>query len=171
MLVGWAINSAMILLAASAFYQSGTTVTELNQAERLLAPLLGPHASIVFATALLFSGISSSITSGMAAGSIWAGIFGEPYDIKDSHSRFGVALTLVAALCVIFFIKDPFTGLIISQMILSIQLPFTIFLQVYLTSSRRVMGKFRNSPLTVATLVALGLAVTFLNVRLFVSLL
>lgn len=171
MLVGWAINSAMILLAASAFFGSGTTVTELSQAERLLAPLLGPHASIVFATALLFSGISSSITSGMAAGSIWAGIFSEPYDIKDSHSRFGVALTLIAALCVIFFIRDPFTGLIISQMILSIQLPFTIFLQVYLTSSRRVMGKFRNSPVTIAVLVALGSVVTFLNVRLFVYLL
>ena len=45
---------------------------------------------MIFAVALLFAGISSTITSGMAAGSIFAGIYKEPYDIKDSHSRIGV---------------------------------------------------------------------------------
>lgn len=61
------------------------------------------------------------------------------------HSRFGVALSLVAAFVVIIVISDPFKGLIYSQMALSIQLPFTVFLQVRLTSSEKVMGKFRNS--------------------------
>jgi manganese transport protein len=171
MLVGWAINSAMIILAAATFYRSGTTVTELPQAGALLAPILGSHASVVFAAALLLSGVSSSITSGMAAGSIWAGLFGEPYDIKDSHSKAGVALTLVAALCLIFFIKDPFTGLILSQMALSIQLPFTVFLQVYLTSSKRVMGKFKNTHFTNVILLILGAVVTALNGLLFLHLL
>jgi len=76
MIVGWAINSAMILMAAATFFQSGTQVTELGQAQVLLKPLLGNAASIVFAFALLFSGLSSSITAGMAGGSIFAGIFG-----------------------------------------------------------------------------------------------
>ena len=63
MLVGWAINSAMILLAAATFFKVGTEVTELQQAQGLLAPLLGMHAGIVFAVALLFAGIASTITS------------------------------------------------------------------------------------------------------------
>ena len=68
MLIGWAINSAMILLAAATFYAAGTQVTELEQAKSLLSPLLGNHAAVVFAVALFFAGFSSTITSGMAAG-------------------------------------------------------------------------------------------------------
>ena len=138
MIVGWAINSAMILLAAATFFKTNTQVEELQQAKSLLDPLLGNNAGLIFALALLMAGISSTITSGMAAGSIFAGIFGESYHIKDIHSRIGVLLSLGVALVIIFFIDNPFYGLIISQMILSIQLPFTVFLQVGLTSSKRV---------------------------------
>ena len=169
MLVGWAINSAMILLAAATFFVSRTPVSELQQADSLLRPLLGSHATVVFAVALLLAGIASTITSGMAAGTIFAGMFREPYDRKDPHSRFGVALSLVAAFVVIIVISDPFKGLIYSQMALSVQLPFTVFLQVRLTSSEKVMGKFRNSRSTKWLLYAIGALVTWLNVMLFVS--
>ena len=169
MLVGWAINSAMILLAAATFFVSRTPVAELQQADSLLRPLLGSHATVVFAVALLLAGIASTITSGMAAGTIFARMFREPYDRKDPHSRFGVALSLVAAFVVIIVISDPFKGLIYSQMALSIQLPFTVFLQVRLTSSEKVMGKFRNSRSTKWLLYAIGALVTWLNVMLFVS--
>ena len=169
MLVGWAINSAMILLAAATFFVSRTPVSELQQADSLLRPLLGSHATVVFAVALLLAGIASTITSGMAAGTIFAGMFREPYDRKDPHSRFGVALSLVAAFVVIIVISDPFKGLVYSQMALSIQLPFTVFLQVRLTSSEKVMGKFRNSRSTKWLLYAIGALVTWLNVMLFVS--
>jgi manganese transport protein len=125
----------------------------------------------VFAVALLFSGIASSITSGMAAGSIFAGMYKEPYDIKDNHSRMGVGISLIIALSIIFLISNPFQGLIISQMILSIQLPFTIFLQVYLTSSEKVMGKYKNSTLSKVVLFSLGLIVSGLNIALFISML
>ena len=168
MLVGWAINSAMILLAAATFFVSRTPVSELQQADSLLRPLLGSHATVVFAVALLLAGIASTITSGMAAGTIFAGMFREPYDRKDPHSRF-VALSLVAAFVVIIVISDPFKGLIYSQMALSVQLPFTVFLQVRLTSSEKVMGKFRNSRSTKWLLYAIGALVTWLNVMLFVS--
>jgi manganese transport protein len=169
MLIGWAINSAMILLAAATFFKTSTPVSELQQANQLLAPLLGNHAAIVFAIALLFAGIASTITSGMAAGSIFAGMFKEPYDIKDNHSRLGVVISLVIALGIIFLISNPFQGLIFSQMILSIQLPITIFLQVYLTSSEKVMGKYKNSLTAKFFLYTIGAIVTLLNIALFIS--
>ena len=169
MLIGWAINSAMILWAAATFFRTKTPVTELQQANHLLVPLLGNNAAIVFAVALLFAGIASTITSGMAAGSIFAGMYKEPYDIKDNHSRLGVFLSLVVALGIIFLISNPFKGLIFSQMILSVQLPFTIFLQVYLTSSKKVMGKYVNSKASKIVLLTLGGIVTLLNITLFIS--
>jgi manganese transport protein len=171
MLVGWAINSAMILLAATTFFKAGTPVTEMGQAGQLLKPLLGNNAVVVFSVALLFSGLSSTITSGMAAGTIVAGMFREPYDIKDNHARVGVLTSLILALLIILFISNPFRGLVISQMCLSIQLPITIFLQVYLTSSEKVMGKYRNKKRTTFTLYIIGIFVTILNIALFVSLL
>jgi manganese transport protein len=169
MIIGWGINSAMILLAAATFFQAHAPVHELQQANSLLAPLLGSHAAIVFAVALLFSGIASSTTSGMAAGTIFAGMYKEPYDIKDNHSRIGVALSLLLALVVILFISNPFQGLILSQMFLSIQLPITIFTQVRLTASEKVMGKYKNSRILNLSLYGMGMLVTALNVALFVS--
>jgi manganese transport protein len=169
MIIGWAINSAMILLAAATFFKAGTIVTELQQAKNLLAPLLGIHAGVVFAVALLFSGLASTITSGMAAGSIFSGIFSEPYDIKDNHSRLGITISFIVALLIIFLISNPFKGLIYSQMILSIQLPITIFVQVWLTSSEKVMGKYKNSKLYATMLYLIGGIVTALNIALFIS--
>ena len=151
MVIGWAINSAMILLAASTFFVSGTPVSELQQADSL------------------FAGIASTITSGMAAGSIFAGMFKEPYDIKDTHSRTGVILSLIVAFLIIILISDPFKGLIYSQMALSIQLPITVFTQVYLTSSEKVMGKFRNSTFTKYLLYTIGIVVSVLNLMLLWS--
>lgn len=169
MIIGWAINSAMILLAAATFFKVGIEVTELQQAKSLLGPLLGIHAGVVFAVALLFSGIASTITSGMAAGSIFSGMFSEPYDIKDNHSRLGIAVSFIVALLIIFAISNPFNGLIYSQMILSIQLPITIFVQVWLTSSEKVMGKYKNSRFYAISLYLVGGIVTALNIALFIS--
>lgn len=169
MIVGWAINSAMILLAAATFFKSGILVEELQQAKSLLQPLLGNSAGMVFALALLMAGISSTITSGMAAGSIFSGIFGESYNIKDSHSQVGVVLSLGIALLLIFCIGNPFKGLLISQMVLSIQLPFTVFLQVGLTSSKRVMGKYVNSRWSSFVLYTIAAIVTILNIMLLIS--
>ena len=169
MLIGWAINSAMILLAAATFYAQGEHVDDLAQANAMLTPLLGSNASNIFALALLLAGISSTITSGMAAGSIFSGLFGESYNAKDPHSAVGVVLSLGMALVIIFFIGDPFKGLIFSQMILSMQLPFTVFLQVSLTSSKRIMGKYANRPLHAAFLYSLAAIVTGLNIWLIVT--
>ena len=170
MIVGWAINSAMILMAAATFFHLTIPVTELQQAKDMLLPLLGNNAANIFAIALLFAGVASTITSAMAGGSIFAGIFNEPFDLKDNHSRIGISISLLVAVVVIFLISDPFKGLIFSQMLLSIQLPFTIFLQIYLTSSRKVMGKYANSRFLTILLVCIGAIVAYLNVLLLMSL-
>jgi manganese transport protein len=171
MVVGWAINSAMIMLAAATFFKQHIPVAELPQAAEMLKPLVGTMASVVFALALLFAGVASSITAGIGAGTISSGFFGEHYNIKDSHTRLGVGLTMAAAVAVIFFIQNPFQGLVLSQIILSMQLPFTIYLQIRLTSSKKVMGKYANSRTFLITLCAIGAIVVALNLLLLGSLL
>ena len=76
---------------------------------------------------------------------------------------------VVSALLVIFFVGDPFKGLLYSQMVLSIQLPFTMFLQVWLTSNSRVMGDYVNHRFTKWWLYFLSAIVTVLNIWLFAT--
>lgn len=163
MSIGWAINSAMILVAAAVFFTNHVKVDDLAQATEMLRPLLGNSAALLFAVALLFAGISSTATAGMAGGSIFAGIFGEPYDVRDYHSWHGVLLTYWLAVAIILFIDDPFSGLIYSQMALSVQLPWTIALLLYLTSSKKVMGKYANSLRLKIILGLIGVIVITLN--------
>lgn len=167
--IGWAINCAMILLAAAAFFKNAVVVDDLQQAQSLLYPLLGNKAAVVFAIALLLAGISSSITSGIAAGSIFAGMNNEPYNIKNVQSRVGVIISLGIALVILFFINDPFKGLIISQAVLSLQLPVTVFTQLKLTSSKTVMGKYANKSFTKLLLYVIAILVALLNTLLLIS--
>jgi len=170
MFLGWVINSAIIIIAAAVFFPK--VVTEINQAQEMLTPLLGPASAIIFALAFLFAGIASSVTAGMAGGSIFAGIFSEPYDIHDPHSKLGVLITIVAAtiaICVLSLVTTTFDILIYSQVFLSIQLPITIFLQIYLTSSKKVMGKYKNVWYTKMLLLLMGLLITVLNIILVMN--
>lgn len=166
--IGFIINSAMILVATT-FFASGIQVTELEQAQTMLGPLVGNLASVIFAIALLFAGLSSSVTAGMAGGSIFSGLFGEEYNIDNNYSKLGVLLTIIAALIIIFFITNPFQGLLYSQMLLSVQLPITIFALIYLTSSKRVMGKYKNTIIENIVLWGVGIIVSILNVALLLS--
>lgn len=166
MIVGWGINSAMILVAAATFFAHGTQVNDLAQAYVMLQPLLGKSAAVIFALALLCAGIASSITAGMSGATIVAGMSGEPYASDDPHTRRGILLTLAGGLAPIWLVRDPFRGLIISQMLLSVQLPWTILLQVGLTSSKRVMGNHANSTLGKLLLWSIFVVVTSLNVML-----
>ena len=170
MLIGWAINSAMILMAAATFYMTGDgQVEDLAVAGNMLKPLLGNGAAVVFALALLLAGLSSSITAGMAGGTIFSGIFNKPYDITTKETKRGVLVTMIPAALIILLIHEPFQGLIYSQMLLAVQLPITIFTQIYLTSSKKVMGKYANSKKLRVVLFIIAIAVTALNIGLFVS--
>jgi len=164
--LGWAINSAMILIAAAVFFTNQVPVDALDQAQTMLKPLLGDGAALIFAIALFFSGIASTTTAGIAGGSIYAGLFEEAYNIKDHHSWHGVLLTYGLALLTLFFIDNPFQGLIYSQIALSIQLPWTIVLQIYLTSSKKIMGKYANTKLQKTLLWSIGSIVAILNIML-----
>jgi manganese transport protein len=168
MVLGWAINCAMIILAATVFFAHGVAVTELPQAQATLAPLLGRAAGLVFALGLVFSGLASTLTAAMAGGSIFSGIFGEPYNAADQHSRVGVILTLAAGLAAVVLLRDPFQGLIWSQVALSLQLPFTVLPLVLLTSSRQVMGRYVNAGLEKGLLwaaAAIGILFNLLLLR------
>ncbi|MDZ5001638.1 divalent metal cation transporter, partial [Clostridium perfringens] len=103
-------------------------------------------------------------------GSIFAGLFEEPYDIKEKNTKIGVIITILTALAIIFFISDPFKGLVYSQMLLSVQLPITIFTQIYLTSSKKVMGEYKNTTIENIILWLVAGIVTVLNIILLISL-
>ena len=171
MVAGWAINSAMVLLAAATFFARQVPVDSLEQSEVMLRPILGPAAAVVFALALLCAGIASTITAGMAGGSIFAGIFGRAYEIQDGRSKLGILVTLLPALAAVFFVQDTFRALIWSQVILSIQLPVTVILQIRMTSSRMVMGAHANTRLGSAILWTVAGVVILLNLLLLRSIL
>lgn len=161
--IGWAINSAMILIAAVVFFSNGIEVGDLQQAVDMLQPILGSSAALLFAVALLLSSLASTVTAGMAGGSIFAGLYREPYNILDRHSRLGIGITYGLALIAVLLIADPFQGLIYSQMALSIQLPLTIGLQLYLTSSKKIMGMYANTTRMKVILGVIGGFVIVLN--------
>lgn len=167
--IGWAINSAMVILAATTFFSRGVVVEDLAAAAATLSPIVGPASSVIFAVALLFAGLSSSVTAGMAAGTVTAGMFGEKYDIHDRHSSIGVALCFAGAVAAYLCVEDAFAGLVWSQALLSLQLPVTVFLLIRLTSSRKVMGRYANSRPLTATLVAIGVVVTALDAALLLG--
>lgn len=160
---GWAINSAMIIMAAAVFYKNGIVVNDLPQVTMTLEPIFGRASALVFAFGLIFAGLSSSVTAAMAGGSVFAGIFMEPFDINDPHSRIGLAATLLGALGLIMLLSNPFKGILWSQIALSLQLPFTIIPLILLTSSPTVMGSYANKPYGRAVLWVTGIVVITLN--------
>jgi manganese transport protein len=167
--VGWAINSAMIIMAAAVFHARGIQVNELPQVTATLVPIFGNLSATVFALGLIFAGLASSVTAAMAGGSVFAGIYREPFDIVDLHSRIGVVITLFGGLTAILLLKDPFKGILWSQIALSLQLPFTIFPMIWLTSSRVVMGEYANRRYGATVLWITGLIVIGLNAALLID--
>jgi manganese transport protein len=90
-------------------------------------------------------------------------MFNEPYNSGDYHTRLGIGLTLVTGTAAIFMVDNPFNGLILSQILLSVQLPWTIFLQIHLTSSKKLMGKHANDRMGRIMLWTIAAIVVMLN--------
>lgn len=156
----WLINSAMIVMAAVAFVHSGKAPT-IEEAYYTLGPLLGPVSAIVFAVALLCSGLSSSTVGVMAGQVIIEGFL----DIKFSIFLRRL-ITIIPAMIVIAIGLDPLKILILSQVVLSFALPFALIPLLILTSRSSVMKSFASVTRTrVAGWVAVGIIVT-LNVVL-----
>ncbi len=163
MFAGWLINSAMIIVAAAVFYRHGVIVNSIEQASATLRPLAGPAAGVLFGIALLFAGISSSITSSMAETNVITGFLGRPEDPRTWLYRIALVITAIPAMVIILMRIDSYQVLILSQVALSIQLPLTIFPLLILVRNKKVMGSFASRPLEFSLGMTIGVGVTLLN--------
>ena len=163
--MGWLVNSAMIIVAAAVFFANGITVDSIEQASETLEPLVGPLARFLFGTALLVAGIASSITSSLAEANVVTGYLGLPEDSRSRSYRIGLVATSIPAMLVIALGTDSYQTLIVSQVILSVQLPFTILPLLWLARSRHVMGDDRMNG--VQTAVGLLLAGIIIGLNAF----
>ncbi|MGS0757854.1 Nramp family divalent metal transporter, partial [Roseateles sp. GG27B] len=140
------INASILTLSASTFFGSGQVVTELRQAHQLLAPALGTAlASTVFAIGLLAAGQSSTITGTLAGQVVMEGFL----HVRMSpikRSLLTRVLAIVPAMVVLVQVGDAgvLPLLVLSQVVLSLQLPFAIVPLIRFTSSSRVMGVFAS---------------------------
>jgi len=158
--MGWLVNSAMIIVAAAVFFAGGVTVDSIEQASETLEPLVGPLARFLFGTALLVAGIASSITSSLAEANVVTGYLGLPEDSRSRSYRIGLVATSIPAMLVIALGTDSYQTLIVSQVILSVQLPFTILPLLWLARSRLVMGDDRmNAAQTAVGLLLAGIII------------
>jgi manganese transport protein len=140
------VNAAMLVMAAATFHRGGLTgVGTIEEAYRTLEPLLGRAAGTVFALSLLASGLSSS-TVGTSAGQVIMQGFLERH-VPVWLRR---VVTLVPSLLVIALGLDPTRTLVISQVVLSFGLPFTIIPLVLFTADRSLMGPLVNRRITTA---------------------
>ncbi len=163
------VNAAILVVAAAVFHRSGYfDVTELQEAHRLLTPLLGaPVAATAFALALLASGQSSTITGTLAGQIVMEGFLHiriRPW-LRRLITR---ALAIVPAMLLISGSggKNTVGLLVLSQVVLSMQLPFAIFPLMKFTSDRKLMGEFVNSRLTTIAGYATSVLIAGLNVAL-----
>lgn len=140
------VNAAILILSSSVFFKNGIVVTEIQQAHSLLAPLLGTSlASILFACALLASGQSSTLTGTYAGQIVMEGFL--HFKMRPALRRFITrAIAIIPASAVIIFRGDKgsYELLILSQVILSMQLPFAVIPLIKFTSDKELMGAFVN---------------------------
>ncbi len=162
----WLVNGAILVMAAAVFYKHGLLVTEIDQAYLTLEPLLGRAAALAFAIALLASGVSSSTTGTLAGQVVFEGFLNIRVRNIAALRLFVRLLTMAPALVAVWLSVRPVTLLVLSQVILSMQLPFSIIPLVSFTSNRKLMGSFANPPLTKVLAWAAAVLITALNLLL-----
>jgi manganese transport protein len=137
--IAFLVNAAMLIMSASAFRGGG--ITQIDQAHATLGPLLGAASAGAFAIALLAAGLSSSVTGTLAGQSIMEGFIGYRMNL---WLRRGI--TMVPAILAIWWLGQASASiLVLSQVVLSLQLPFTVVPLIWLTSKRNVMGAYANT--------------------------
>jgi manganese transport protein len=162
------VNAAILVLAAAVFYRHGIIVTEIQQADKLLEQLLGTRAApIAFGLALLAAGQSSTLTGTLAGQIVMEGFVRirlRPY-LRRLITR---SIALLPAVVVIWISGDEGTYklLILSQVILSLQLPFAIVPLVHFTSDKLKMGSFASKLWVKVLAWATSAAIIVLNGKL-----
>ncbi|MGE7136356.1 Nramp family divalent metal transporter [Luteibacter sp. NPDC031894] len=158
------INLAMVVMAAGAFHGSHPDVAKIETAYQTLVPLLGGAAATIFLVSLIASGFSSSVVGTMAGQMIMQGFvaFHIPLWLRR-------AITMLPSFAVVLAGVDATHALVMSQVALSIALPFPMIALVWFTSRSDLMGTFRNRlPVTIAAIVA-ALVVLGLNIVLLLD--
>jgi manganese transport protein len=164
--VAFFVNAAMLIVAGTVFFQHiNPADLSLQTAFVTLTPALGALAALVFGIGLLASGLSSSTTGTMAGQIVLQGFSGKKVEMWVWR-----LLTLVPALVIIALNISSVEVLVISQVILSLQLPFTMVAVMLLTNRRDLMGELVNGRYTSIVNILICLAVTVLNVLLLYTL-
>ena len=163
--VAGVINVLMVMLAAATFHEAGLThIASIEEAHRTLAPILGGASSVVFAIALLASGLSSSAVGTFAGQTIMRGFLRRAVPLWVRR-----LVTMLPALIVAGVGVDPTRALVISQVILSFGIPAALIPLAWLTGKPDVMGAFRNRWAVSLPLWVLVVAITALNVFLLTT--
>jgi manganese transport protein len=140
------INAAILIVAAASFHRTGNTgVAEIQDAYKLLTPLLGAGASTVFALALLASGLNSTLTGTLAGQIVMEGFLNirlRPW-LRRLITR-GIAIVPAVIVAILYGEHGTAKLLVLSQVVLSLQLSFAVFPLVMFTSDRGKMGEFVN---------------------------
>jgi manganese transport protein len=165
------VNAAILVMAAAVFFKRGIVVTEIQQAHELLTPLMGTgFASAFFAIALLCSGQSSTLTGTLAGQIVMEGFLNfrmRPW-LRRLITR---TIAVVPAALTIYFVGDQATFglLLLSQVILSLQLPFAVIPLIHFTGDRAKMGSFVNSAWVRILAWTTAVIIVALNARLAVT--
>jgi manganese transport protein len=162
MTVAGLINIAMLVMAASTFFESGLPgVESLTEAHRTLEPILGSTASTLFAVALLGSGLSSSAVGTLAGQVVMQGFIRRRIPVLLRR-----VVTMVPAFIVVAIGVDPSRTLVISQVVLSFGIPFALVPLIRFTSDRTIMGELVNRRITTVAAGAAAAVIIALNVFL-----
>ncbi len=167
--MGWIVNSSMIIVAAAVFFHNNVLVDSIEQASATLEPLAGPLAQLLFAIALVFAGVGSSITSSMAEVNVITGFLGKPEDPQTLLYKVSVFITAIPSFLIIALSLNTFKILIFSQVVLSVQLPFTLIPLLILARDRKLMGRLRSGKGEFSMAILISAIVIVLNVYLLYS--
>ena len=154
------VNLAMMYMAASVFNTTGQShIADLTTAYHTLTPLLGAASASVFLISLLASGLSSSVVGTMAGQVIMQGFVG--FSIPLWIRRL---VTMLPTVIIVALGVDPTQTLIISQVILSIVLPFPIIALIYFTQKKDLMGVLTNKKITTVLSSLFAIIILGLNI-------
>jgi manganese transport protein len=159
------VNLAMMYMAASVFNNSGNSqIADLTSAYNTLSPLLGSAAASVFLISLLASGVSSSVVGTMAGQVIMQGFVG--FTIPLWIRRL---VTMLPTVIIVALGVDPTRTLVLSQVVLSIVLPFPIIALIYFTQKKDIMGVLTNQRITTVLSSVFAIVILGLNIWLIVQ--
>ncbi len=168
------VNAAILITAAAVFHSAGRTdVAEIQDAYHLLSPMLGVGiASLLFAVALLASGINSTVTATLAGQIVMEGFLS--LRIPDWARRLitrGIAVIPVVVVTGLYGESGTAKLLVLSQVVLSMQLPFAVIPLVRFVSDRQLMGSFVIKRFTAVLAWAVAGLIVVLNVKLLADIL